>query len=311
MTQTLDFEELPSDYAICRLPRSAAVPPLDGDGGLLSVTYGDDELSLVCPAGHAPEGAEIEAEWSALRVSTLADLDAPGVVRDAVTPISDHGLGVFVLSTFLRDYLLVRKESLGVAQLCLLQAGHRLKLAPSGLALRRVEGEEADAAAGFHARLARETYGAIAPEAFMGDEGHRRRVEFWRRRLANPAPHQSTFFLLRGEDVVGLLDYGPASDPAFGDAAEVKRLYLDASCARQGLGTRLLQLAYDGIADAGFPAMALGVVKQNAPARAFYDALGGAVTGEYTDAGPTWPSENIVMTWTARPAPKHPTPKQL
>ena len=99
-----------------------------------------------------------------------------------------------------------------------------------------------------------------------------------------------------------MLDFGPAGDPAFGAAGEVKRLYLDKSCARQGLGTRLMQLAYDGIIDAGFPAMALGVVRQNTPARAFYEALGGTETGSYTDKGPTWPSDNVIMTWTDRPA---------
>ena len=304
MTPTLDFEELPGEYAVCKLPPGAAPPDLAGSGGLVSVTRAADEISLVCPVRDAPEAAEVEAGWTALKVSTLADLDQPGVVRAAVSPVSDQGLGVFVLSTFLRDYLLVRSETLGVALIRLLLAGHRVALAPSGLVLCKVGAEGAGSAATFHARMARETYGHIAPHAFMGEEGHRRRVEHWRERLANPAEHQVTFFVMRGDNIVGLLDYGPPSDPAFGEAGEVKRLYLDASCGRQGLGTRLMQLAFDGIIDAGFPSMALGVVRQNAPARAFYAALGGVEAGAYTDAGPTWPSDNIVMTWTAPPARK-------
>lgn len=297
----LDFEELPGAYAICRLPPDMPVPDVSAFNGFVSVSRAADETSLVCPLQHAPPGAEIETGWSALKVSTLAELDQPGVVRDAVTPISDHGLGVFVVSTFLRDYLLVRTDTRGIAQIQLLKAGHRLALSPSGLVLRHVNADDADAAAAFHARLARETYGQIAPAAFMGAEGHQRRIDHWRDRLANPATGQVTLFLMRGEEIVGLLDYGPASDAAFGDAGEVKRLYLDRSCARQGVGTKLMQLAYDGIMDAGFPAMALGVVRENGPARAFYQALGGVETGSYIDAGPTWPSDNVVMTWAARP----------
>ncbi len=304
MTPTLDFEELTGDYAVCKLPPDAPPPDLGGSRGLFSVTRAADEISVICPAEDAPPVAEVEAGWTALKISTLAELDQPGVVRAAVSPVSDHGLGVFVLSTFLRDYLLVRTETLGVALTRLLEAGHRVALTPGGLVLRRAGAADADSAAAFHARLARETYGQIAPDAFMGDTGHLRRVEHWRDRLDNPASRQATLFLMRGPEVVGLLDYGPPSDPAFGDAGEVKGLYLDYSCTRQGVGTRLMRLAFEALTDAGFPAMALGVVRQNSPARAFYAGLGGVETGSYTDAGPTWPSDNIVMTWTAPPVRK-------
>ena len=179
----------------CRRRRRCRTLP---SGDLVSVTRAADETSLVCPAEHAPEAADVEAGWTALKVSTLAGLDEPGVVHAAVAPVSTHGLGVFVLSTFLRDYLLVRTETLSVALLQLLQAGHRVALSPGGLVLRRMDVTDADAAADFHARLARETYGHIAPAAFMGDEGHQRRAEHWRNRLSNPAPNQVALFLMRG-----------------------------------------------------------------------------------------------------------------
>ena len=48
------------------------------------------------------------------------------MVLSVVRPISEAGLGVFVISTFLRDYLLVRREELAHAKSLLAAAGHRV-----------------------------------------------------------------------------------------------------------------------------------------------------------------------------------------
>ena len=39
------------------------------------------------------------------------------------------------------------------------------------------------------------------------------------------------------------------------------------------------------------------VVVGNAPAIAFYEALGGRKAGAYTDPGPMWRSENLFYVW--------------
>jgi len=120
----LSFTSLPDPYAIARLPADAAVPDWLSGAGLTSITRADDELSIVCRADMIPATVTAERGWSALRVDTRADLDDPGVVMAAVTPISSAGLGVFVISTHLRDYLLVRSASLARCRSLLKQAGH-------------------------------------------------------------------------------------------------------------------------------------------------------------------------------------------
>lgn len=87
------------------------------------MTRTPDELSIICAADRAPPDAD--HGWTALRVDTLAPLDEPGVVMAAVTPISNVGLGVFVISTHLRDYLLVRGDEMARVRTALEQAGHR------------------------------------------------------------------------------------------------------------------------------------------------------------------------------------------
>ncbi len=118
----LSFTPLIGDYAITRLPADALLPDWAEGVGLMSMTRADDELSIICLSARAPEHAD--TGWTALRVDTLAALDEPGVVMAAVTPISSAGLGVFVISTHLRDYLLVRAVEMERVQAALTQAGH-------------------------------------------------------------------------------------------------------------------------------------------------------------------------------------------
>ena len=88
------------------------------------MTRAEDEVSIVCLADRAPNAAD--KGWTALRVDTLAALDEPGVVLAAVTPISTAGLGVFVMSTHLRDYLLVRSAEMDAVRTALTSAVHDL-----------------------------------------------------------------------------------------------------------------------------------------------------------------------------------------
>lgn len=122
----LTFTALPDDYAITRLSPDAGIPAwLDGPG-LVSMARADDELSLVCRSDRVPSVVQPDSGWSALRVDTLANLDEAGVVMAAVTPISTAGLGVFVISTHLRDYILVRISQLPRVRAALTTAGHSL-----------------------------------------------------------------------------------------------------------------------------------------------------------------------------------------
>ncbi len=127
MTVLLSFEELPGDYAICRIPPGSPVPGWADGEGLVNITQAEDEISITCRADRVPDGPETEKGWAALKVSTLAELDEPGVVLAAVRPISEAGLGVFVLSTFYRDYVLVRRDRFSDAQQALEAVGHSVK----------------------------------------------------------------------------------------------------------------------------------------------------------------------------------------
>ncbi|RVU35911.1 ACT domain-containing protein [Hwanghaeella grinnelliae] len=129
MGATVDLRLLEGFYAVSFLPPDSAVPnwvtEKEPEGGFVNVSFCNDEISIVTPADRVPDGVETDKGWRALKLTGAFAFDQPGIVLSVVRPISEAELGVFVVSTFHRDYLLVRSESLEKAQALLTEAGHR------------------------------------------------------------------------------------------------------------------------------------------------------------------------------------------
>ncbi|AAV94270.1 GNAT family N-acetyltransferase [Ruegeria pomeroyi] len=283
---------LEGEYAITRRPSAAPLPGWQEGPGLISVTRAPDETSILCLSERVPEGETTARGWQALRVETLAALDQPGVVLAAVEPVSRSGLGVFVTSTHDRDYLLVRAGQAARAEAAWIAAGHNV--CEGGVTLRRAGPQDAEALATLHFQVWQETYARIAPPEVRLALNKVRRTAYWRDRLASG---DDTVIALRDGVAVGLAALSPSGVEEFDGCTELDHLYIAASARRSGLGARLLGLARAQAALAGAPRLILAVVRDNAPARAFYQAQGGAVLAERQDKGPLWRSDNLIFGW--------------
>jgi hypothetical protein len=126
----LDLELLRDDYAVCRLPVGSALPigllTRANDGGVVSVTWTADEVSIMCPAVHAPEGASVETPWRCFRVAGPINLALTGILASIVSPLADARVNIFAFSTFDTDYLLVPSVRLTEAIAALTAAGHHV-----------------------------------------------------------------------------------------------------------------------------------------------------------------------------------------
>jgi uncharacterized protein len=126
----LDLELLGEDYAVCRLPVGSTVPngllAHASRGGVVSVTWTPDEVSIMCPTAHAPDGASVETPWRCFRVAGPVNLALTGILASIVSPLADARVNIFAFSTFDTDYLLVPSVRLGEAIAALAAAGHRV-----------------------------------------------------------------------------------------------------------------------------------------------------------------------------------------
>jgi hypothetical protein len=126
----LDLELLREDYSVCRLPVGSPLPngllKHASDGGVVSVTWTPDEVSIMCPASQAPDGASVETPWRCFRVAGPVDLALTGILASIVSPLAAARVNIFAFSTFDTDYLLVPAVRLSEAITALAGAGHRV-----------------------------------------------------------------------------------------------------------------------------------------------------------------------------------------
>ena len=120
----LTLSVLPGEYAVCRLSPAQALPGWATSGELFSVTRTPDELSVVCSAQAVPADVQQAAGWTALRLHGPFDFGLTGILAGVLNPLHRAGVGIFALSTFDTDYVLVKREKLDAALRDLRAAGH-------------------------------------------------------------------------------------------------------------------------------------------------------------------------------------------
>lgn len=128
MTTPRRFSVVPGRFAVARLAADAPLPPwaAAAPGPFLSITRTPEELSIVCPEGALPEGVCAERGWALLRLHGPFPFTEVGVLASFAAPLAAAGIGIFTVSTFDTDYLLVAAPQLGAACDVLLAEGHLL-----------------------------------------------------------------------------------------------------------------------------------------------------------------------------------------
>ena len=124
MTPRLTLSLLPLKLAVVQLPADAPLPPLGG--AFFSVTRTPDELSLVCEDAHVPPGARAERGWIVLKLSGPFAFTQTGILAAVLNPLRDAQVGIFALSTFDTDFVMVKHERRHAALDALKGAGHTI-----------------------------------------------------------------------------------------------------------------------------------------------------------------------------------------
>ena len=122
----LNLQILPQPLTVCK------VDGLEGFSmsGLYFIGSTDAELSLVCETDRAPaDTLAREDGWLAFRVVGTLDFSLTGILSRIATVLADERIGIFAVSTYDTDYILVKRENLDRAAGALKRAGYGIERA--------------------------------------------------------------------------------------------------------------------------------------------------------------------------------------
>ena len=118
----MELKKLPYDLTVCKLPNAECI---DLNKEFYFIGRTDEELSLVCRTEDTPIDAIIREDgWKGFRIQGVLDFSLIGILSKLSGILAENGIGIFAVSTFNTDYILVKEENFEQAMDALANAGY-------------------------------------------------------------------------------------------------------------------------------------------------------------------------------------------
>ena len=125
--QGISLAVLPERLAICQRPPDEPIPEFMARSSFFSITRTEEELSLVLPEETVPVYWKAEKGWRCFKVLGPLDLTMTGILASLTSCLASVGVSTLAISTFNRDYLLVREDDLDKSQRALAAHGYEVQ----------------------------------------------------------------------------------------------------------------------------------------------------------------------------------------
>lgn len=102
----MELKKLEYDLTVCKVGSLADV---DMAADFFFIGKTDEELSLVCKTEDVPaRTVERDDGWKGFRIEGVLDFSLIGILSKLSGILADNGIGIFAVSTFNTDYILVK-----------------------------------------------------------------------------------------------------------------------------------------------------------------------------------------------------------
>ena len=145
--------------------------------------------------------------------------------------------------------------------------------------------EDATAIARVHVASWQSTYRGMLPDEFLASLSETGYAERWKRVIGDGS--SKVYVAEDGDEVVGFASGGRERAGETGHTGELYAIYVIDAAQRRGFGRELVRATVAGLRDLGLDDMIIWVLRDNQPARSFYERLGGVyVRGQPITIGP-------------------------
>lgn len=147
-----------------------------------------------------------------------------------------------------------------------------------------------------HVTTWRETYKGLLPDAFLASMNEAAHTRRFRRTLLRRDAEE---VVLTAADRSGLIGYAQAlpSRARQPGEAEIATLYVLRAAQRAGVGRALVKACARAMAARGADRLMISVLRDNLPARTFYEHLGGRADAPRPEPGPGGVLYEVAYRW--------------
>ncbi len=118
----MELKKLNYNFSVCKVENYTEV---DLKSEFCFIGKTDEELSLVCLTECVPTNVtHREDGWKGFRIQGVLDFSLIGILAKISTVLAENRIGIFVVSTFNTDYVMVKEADFERAMMALAQEGY-------------------------------------------------------------------------------------------------------------------------------------------------------------------------------------------
>ena len=118
----MELKEIKQEFAVCKIN---SISQVDVRDEYFFIGKTDEELSLVCGVKYIPNDCiECDTGWRGFRIEGVLDFSLIGILSKISKILADNKIGIFAVSTYNTDYILVKKENFQKARQVLIDKGY-------------------------------------------------------------------------------------------------------------------------------------------------------------------------------------------
>jgi hypothetical protein len=120
----MKLKKLPYELTVCKVSN---VSDINLDTDICFVGKTDEEISLVCRTKDTPaDTAERDGGWRGFRIEGVLDFSLIGILSKLSAILAENKSGIFAVSTFNTDYILVKAKNFDHAMTVLAAEGYEV-----------------------------------------------------------------------------------------------------------------------------------------------------------------------------------------
>ena len=105
----MELKRIDCKLTVCKVTEVSSIN-LESDFYFIGKT--DEEISLVCKTGDTPiNTVERDDGWRGFRIQGILDFSLIGILSKLSGILAEHKIGIFAVSTYNTDYILVKEEN--------------------------------------------------------------------------------------------------------------------------------------------------------------------------------------------------------